>query len=330
MILDLKEKRKRFLLRVAGVRQGKVYVGPETVHFHLTNKCNLRCQFCWAHAPGSEMHGHPLRQIALEKFERIIHDCNDLKVEAVHLSAEGEPTQHPRFSQMMALLDRMPFFVKLLTNGTFSVAQRRDVYRADEVVINLGAVDRTGYSVLHGKDYFERVIDNAHSLTRFRDRYKKSMSIKILFVKNKMNLGVLPEMRLLAKKLGVVLFEKDMMPTRQNEKIRLRGKALKNLQAQVMPPCYYGWFYASITHQDDVSLCCYIYNTGEVNIERMSFKEAWFSAPLMRLRLEAARGSLHKKFLECRSCPAAMRGFGRRPPLWGIVPEQSAQRSSEG
>ena len=327
MILDLKERRKRFLLRVAGVRQGKVYIGPETVHFHLTNKCNLRCLFCWAHAPGSVMHQQPLQQLSFKKFADIVRDCYDLKVEAVCLSAEGETTRHPRFSDMMALLERMPFLVKLLTNGTFSAAQRADVCKADEVVVNLGAVDRAGYRVLHGRDCFEKVIENICSLVRFRDQAKNSLSIKILFIKNRMNVRVLLEMRLLASKLGVVLIEKEMLPTLQNEKIRLPREGGKDCKCKVMPPCYYGWFYASITHQEDVSLCCFIYNTGGASIKRMSFKEVWFSESLMRLRLDAARGSLQKKFPECRSCPAAATGLERRPPLKGILPGTARQVS---
>ncbi len=318
--------RKRFLSRVAGVRRDKVYIGPETVHFHLTNKCNLRCLFCWAHAPGSAMHLQPPRHFPFRKFAEIVRDCYDLKVDAIHLSAEGEPALHPRFADMMDLLGKMPFFVQLLTNGTFSPEQRRAVLKADQVVINLGAVDREGYKALHGKDYFERVIGNIRSLVRYNDKEKKSLSVKILFIKNTMNVEALPAMRVLAQKLGVGLVEKEMLPTLHNERIRLPGKISRERQGKAMLPCYYGWFYASITHEADVSLCCYIYNTGGMNLKNISFKEAWSSASWMRLRSQAAKGSLAKDFPECWDCPASMRNIESRPPLKGIVPGAPGRR----
>ena len=320
MSIGPKEIRKRFLLRVAGVRNEKVYIGPETVHLHITNKCNLRCLFCWGHAPGGLIHQQPPRHLSFKKFAGIVRDCYDLKVEAVHLSAEGEPSLHPRFSDMMDLLGKMPFLVKLLTNGTFAPQQRGAVQKADQVVINLGAADRGRYRILHGNDCFEKVIENLRSLVHFRDHEKKSLGIKVLFIKNKLNAGDLPAMRVLAGKLGVVLLEKEMMPTLHNKKIMLPRKVSRNCQGKIVPPCYYGWFYASITLQEDVSLCCYINNTGGTDIKDISFKEAWHAPSLMRRRLEAAKGLLLKEFQECRSCPAAMVDAQHRPPLKGIVP----------
>lgn len=324
MLPGLNDERKRFLLRVAGARDGKVYIGPETVHFHITNKCNLRCLFCWAHAPGSWMHHQPTRHFPFRKFAEIVRDCYDLKVDAIHISAEGEPALHPRFADMMDLMGKMPFYVKLLTNGTFAPRQRQDVCKADQVIINLGAIDREGYRILHGKDHVDRVIDNVRSLVCFRDREKRSLDIKINFIKNKLNAGALPAMKVLAEKLGVGLVEKEMLPTLYNKKISLAQKPCEKGQEKESLPCYYGWFYASITLEKDVSLCCYIHNTGGTNIRDVSFKEAWLSSSLMQRRSEAAKGLLSDKFRECRNCPAAVKGVKENPLLRGVVPGRRA------
>ena len=56
MIIDAAQLKRRYLRRIAGVRDRKVYIGPEVVTVELTNACNLSCRYCRGHAPGNPHH----------------------------------------------------------------------------------------------------------------------------------------------------------------------------------------------------------------------------------------------------------------------------------
>ena len=56
MIIDAAELKRRYLQRIAGVRDRQVYIGPEVVTLDINNSCNLSCRYCWIHAPGNPAH----------------------------------------------------------------------------------------------------------------------------------------------------------------------------------------------------------------------------------------------------------------------------------
>ena len=64
--------------------------------------------------------------------------------------------------------------------------------KADHVVINLSAVDRQQYHDLHGKDLFDRVVNNIKRLVSLRDAGKPGfrsrlfiLSMPLISIKNK-------------------------------------------------------------------------------------------------------------------------------------------------
>ncbi|MEI8011203.1 MAG: radical SAM protein [Candidatus Omnitrophota bacterium] len=314
MILDIKEIRKRYLLRVAGARDGKVYIGPETVHVHVTNRCNLRCSYCWYHSPGNPVHMDPIKDISLKKFEEIVSDCIAMKVDTLYFSAAGEPTLHPDFQKMMALLDRSPLATNLLTNGTFLPAQLASVVKADRININLGAIDRKGYRLLQGRDLFTRVIGNIARLVRYRDTYKPSLKIEIVCVVNNMNQPLVSEMSSAMKDMKVdAFFPKLMRVTDLSLDLKPVdgvGKDPLSDQVRFCPVCFSGWFSVSIELDESLSLCCHVPQMKVLSLNGMSLRKAWASRALMRMRLAGKHGHFKGKFDECSACRAHKRNMG--------------------
>lgn len=304
MILDDHEKRLRFLLRAAGVRDGRVYIGPERVYLPITNRCNLSCRYCWFHSPGNSRHRNPIKDMSFKKFQGIVRDCVDLKVDTLCVSGEGEPTLHPRFSDVMSFLEKQPIAVTLFTNGAFSKERFDDVIKADEVVINFGATDREGYRCLHGEDFFEEVVQNIRRLARFRDSHKRSFRIAIDYVINKMNFNQLDRAKVLLKKLRVDFFEPTIMSEHDgNRDLRLDiPEGLLVGRGNPSPFCFNGWFYAITTLAGKVRFCFQRDQWASGSIERMSFRDVWFSQRFMRARLDGKCGRLGVKFKECQNC----------------------------
>ena len=204
MIIDAAELKRRYLQRIAGVRDHKVYIGPEIMTLELTNVCNLRCQYCITdHSPGNPAHFNKARFLSWERFIGIIQDCVELNVDQVTLLGSGEPTMHPSFRDMMRHLEKQPIKVVLVTNGAFALDYCSDVIKGDHIVINLGAVDPEHYRELQGKDFFDRVVANIERLVSLRDTLKPKFHIEIDYVVNMMNINEKQKMQELVSKLGV-------------------------------------------------------------------------------------------------------------------------------
>ena len=299
------------MLRLAGVRDDKVYIGPEVVHLHVTSRCNLSCLYCWYHAPRRLASPHRPKDLSVKKFREILADCAALKVDALYFSGEGEPTCHPRFSVMMSLLAVSPLTVTLFTNGTFPPAQFNDVLKADRVIINLGAMDRAGYRKLQGRDLFGRVIKNIRRLAAARDLKKPGLKIEVVCVVNKLNVSVKDDVRRLTTSLGVDSFVPvRMQESSYNEGLRLGagdGGTCTGVGADATRFCVNGWFYAAATVEGKMSLCCQLDEMQIADLKKVSLKEAWLSKEFMRMRRLGKSGRLGGKFDECKQCRSSER-----------------------
>ena len=308
MLLDATELRRRYLQRIAGVRDDKVYIGPEIVEIVITSACNLRCQYCIAHhSPGDPLHSEKPRFLTLERFLGIIRDCVDLGVDNILLAGTGEPTLHPAFRDMMRYMEQKPLNVWLYTNGTFPLDHCSDVIKADLVRINIGAVDRQEYYKLHGKDHFDHVVNNIKRLVSLRDAVKPKFRIEIIFVINALNINQQLQMRRLGAYLGVnnVFFQK-MKKSPYNSNIALKelsGPEETNENKQSPPACLNGWFYSVIELKEgNVKTCSGTPSLSPGNFNKRSFKQVWLSSKMMNRRLLEKYGHIKKMFKECQTC----------------------------
>lgn len=306
MILDAAELKQRYFQRIAGVRDRKVYIGPEVMTLQINNTCNLRCKFCWTHAPGNSAHFDKPNQFSWEKFVGIVSDSVDLQVDQIHLTGSGEPTMHPRFRDMMGHLEHKPFYVKLLTNATFPLKYCMDVIKGDHIIIDLSAVDRQHYLGLQGRDLFDRVITNIKRLVFLRDTVKPTFFIEVVYIVNAENVHQAQQMRELAKELRVdALYFEKMNVHDYNRDIALPEDISSEVAGEdrITPPeCLHGWFFFIVKPGDQASMCCRIHQM-HLGDDSGSFKDLWLSSHMMNVRLLGKYGQIQKKYKACQTCP---------------------------
>ena len=307
MIIDAAKLKQRYVQRISGVRDRKVYIGPEVVTLQINNSCNLRCKYCWTHAPGNPAHFDKPNYFSWEKFLGIVQDSVDLKVDQIHITGSGEPTMHPSFRDMMRHLEHKSLYVKLLTNATFPLEYCDDVVRGDHIIIDLSAVDREQYRDLQGKDFFDRVVSNIKRLVFLRDTTKPSFHIEIAYIINAENAAQAQQMREFTSQLGVnsLYFEK-MNVHAYNRDIALPEDPSIEISGEdnVTPPeCLHGWFFVILKANDVASTCCRIDKMHLGDLDRLSFKELWLSPHMMNVRLLGKHGIIQKTHKACQTCP---------------------------
>ena len=223
------------------------------------------------------------------------------------IAGEGEPTMHPRFTDMMRAVSGQSFKTILMSNGTFPGSLCREVLRADRVEINLGAVDRAGYKKLHGRDLFGRVTENIRTLAALRDAEKPGFEVGIEFVINRLNAGLQQKAQALAAGLGVNAFVPKTMTTGEYNLDVLPERTLPDKKeeraALLRPPCFNGWFVMSVELDGSVGLCRRTDSIKVGDIKKGSFRDIWASKEFMRMRLAGRCGDFYKKNEDCRDCP---------------------------
>ena len=92
----------------------------ETLIFHVTNLCNLKCIHCWQHAvleaPQNESYKNR-GVVSQADFVRVLKEAKDLGAISVKFTG-GEPFIHPYINDYLEIADHENLSVVIETNGT--------------------------------------------------------------------------------------------------------------------------------------------------------------------------------------------------------------------
>lgn len=308
MTLDQRELKRRLVLRFKGVEARQPLIGPATVQLHLTDLCNLACQYCYYYGPGSTHRPTGKNHLPFDMFVRVVDDCVDLQVDTIYLSGQGDPTLHPRFYEMLDHLQQKPLSVTIYSNGTFPSERCRDILKADRIVINLGEADRASYRALQGKDLFMRVIKNIRELARLRPQLNPNFRMEVIFIATRLNAASQVRTENLVRKLGADFIRKTVAEiSEHNQHIKLPDHEDQIELPGDWPPCYHGWFYSAIKLNGDVNVCCFMQRLTIGNVFTTSFKDIWGSDAYSRARGSALTGDTFRNYHECINCRVAWR-----------------------
>lgn len=83
------------------------------MNFIITKKCDKNCPYCFAHQARVE---DPTSYMTLDQFSRLVDQCH-----ADHIKLlGGEPTQHPNFPEILAILEAKHKSITLISNFLFN------------------------------------------------------------------------------------------------------------------------------------------------------------------------------------------------------------------
>ncbi len=213
--------------------------GPFEVQLNPTNKCNLKCKFCWLRDfdDGSLTY----EELTTRKYEEIIKDCYRMDVHTIEITGGGEPLMREDIFQIMKKIKKYGMFGRLVTNGTlFTEEKIRELIKIgwDEIVFSLDSSRKEINDFLRGES-FEKIVENIKKFQiekMKRKREKPLISIHTVLC-NK-NYKYLPEMFEFAYKLGVknLLVEPIVLlatKTKAGKELLFRKKDLKKLKESI-------------------------------------------------------------------------------------------------
>ena len=140
------------------VKGGKI-PAPVTVTIDPTNLCNLACQWCNAK---TVREGGGV--ISLKVLAEIVKFISEWGVKAVCIAGGGEPTLHPHFGELVAMLQAENIRIGVVTNGTNLDRWQQYLMFCDWVGISIDAGTHETYAKYKGAEQFDNVLRQAKRL----------------------------------------------------------------------------------------------------------------------------------------------------------------------
>ena len=172
---------------------------PRRLVLELTNVCNLNCIMCGRDSKKFTPTFFDLN--SLDKIKTVLNTITE-----VTLFGWGEPTMHPKLSNILEYLNQYPVKKYFVTNGMLLHNFIEDIFRyhVDIIAISLdGACSETNDKI-RAKGKFEQVVENIKMIVKRRhDLGITSPYINFVMTLMKDNIEELPKMVSLAHNLGI-------------------------------------------------------------------------------------------------------------------------------
>lgn len=154
---------------------------PISVELHLTDCCNLNCEWC----TDKELRKNAAT-LKMEAIERLLLEFREHGT-GVTLEGGGEPTLHPQFHEILETGRRFGVDMGLITNGVADISSDAD--KLKWIRVSLDSSTREEYRREKGVDHFERVLGNLEKLSESRNPEKTFVGVGYVLTKrNQSNL----------------------------------------------------------------------------------------------------------------------------------------------
>ncbi|MBL7132268.1 MAG: SPASM domain-containing protein [Candidatus Omnitrophica bacterium] len=220
------------ILRLKGILDDEVYIGPKYLTFDITDVCNMNCIYCYRHSPlvnpvrnnpalsqkgrdalplariSNGVKSSKFKHLPFAIIKRTIEEARELGVEMIVITGDGEPILHPRIREIIDYLNRHHIPYGLDTNATCLEQKNLIPYllTANFIEINLAAANPKMYKLIHcprgRKNFFYDAIKNIKALILAKGT-KSKPNIHLNFVITNKNISHMKRMFGLAKSLGL-------------------------------------------------------------------------------------------------------------------------------
>ena len=287
---------------------------PISVELHLTDCCNLDCEWCT-----DKVLRKNRATLDREVAGKLLREFGEHGT-GVTLEGGGEPTLHPHFREVVEAGERYHVDMGLISNGTVDISDCAD--KLKWVRISLDSSTREEYQREKGVDNFEHVLKNLEKMAGRRDPEKVFIGIGyVLTTRNQGNLmGLmrrLDEMGIDYIYLRPVEEAGDIMPSLENLldlrrqlaeiTANMRLKYMLTIQDRIVDknaglPCVAHSLTSIIHANGEVALCEKRRGDGIIigNVYEKSFGDIWRSDCRKKASLKLLDADCQKGCSACR------------------------------
>ncbi|MDP3939996.1 MAG: radical SAM protein [Deltaproteobacteria bacterium] len=168
---------------------------PSVVQIEITNRCNMRCKWCYRE--NLEMLGK-VGDMPLEPLMKLIEGCRGVRL--LHLFGEGEPLMYPGIIEVIRHAAKYVKCPSVTTNGTMLRHLGKELAESGlgELAVSIDGTDPETFREIR-KVELSRILDNMSYFASISD-----IPIRINAVVSKDNLDSLRNMPELARSIGNV------------------------------------------------------------------------------------------------------------------------------
>ncbi|MBN1257820.1 MAG: radical SAM protein [Planctomycetes bacterium] len=164
---------------------------PISVELSLTNRCNLSCPWC----SDSNLRQQAMVDLSYETLQELVRDLKAHGTKGIVIEGGGEPTLYKHFNELVEFIAAQGLSIGLITNGVL-FPYRDLVKHFSWIRISLDASSKENYRECKGKDLFDQVLNNIHSIA------EEGIVCGVGYVVNKLNSKNLEDLVLTLRRLN--------------------------------------------------------------------------------------------------------------------------------
>jgi radical SAM protein with 4Fe4S-binding SPASM domain len=312
------------------VKSNKKWGRPTTLQVEPSSLCNLQCDLC----PVAEGMGRKTGNMDLELFKKIIDEVGDY-VLLIILWDWGEPFVNPAIYDMIAYAKKYNINVISSTNA-HAFAKQENAKKLiksgiDSIIVAIDGIHQGTYERFRKTGKLDTALQGVHNLVAAkRDLKSPTPLINFRFIATRHNEKEIPELKKLAKSLGVdVLTIKTLNPyefysenvsKRQTyyeevlpqdpryQRFNYKGPLGNRQRIKRNPKCTRAWDCLTIHWDGIVGHCTYDYKDKYIygNVKSDTIDNVWFRSSMPSIRKWYKGG--WKNIDLCRNCTNTFEG----------------------
>ena len=293
---------------------------PVSISIEPTTSCNLRCPEC---PSGLRSFSRPTGMMELTTFKNIIDELHE-NLSYLILYFQGEPYLNPSFLEAIQYASSKKIYTATSTNAHYLTKENAfNTVKSglSRLIVSMDGTDQGSYEKYRIGGNLTKVIEGVENLVAAKKYLKNHTPFIILqFLLFKHNTHQIPEIKKLAKKLGVDKlefktaqvydFEKgsDLIPIQdQYSRYQKNGVDNMKIKSDHLNKCWKMWHSCVMTWDGNIVPCCFDKDAKYImgNIHKHSFKEIWNSEKYQEFRSKLFTN--RKEIDICKNCTEGLR-----------------------
>ena len=285
---------------------------PRTIMLELTNACNHRCSFCF--------NKHSTRRIGsidVNLAISVLKDAYQLGTREAGLYMTGESLVYRDIDRCIKSAKQTGYdYIYLTTNGALSSPGTNEsliLAGIDSIKFSINAATRETYRLVHGRDDFDKVMENLRHLRKYRDDNDADVKIGASYILTRANRH---EKDLAVETIGRIV-DDLVFHEEGNQGGYMNREDIPQIVTSAPCPMVFNRFHVS--HEGYFTLCCVDYQNylAVADLNNVSLYDAWTSEIAVNMRKRHLISKLEGTL--CHNCIT-----GRNTPIKPLVASYSS------